>query len=392
MNVPQEAPSQSMPPLPPKEQVPPPVAGEEEKPPLPPKDNVETKEPRPIQEEPVQQEQLAPVGEDKPPLPLPPKNVEMKEPPPVFVPLPEVPPELTEKYEQEYDIQKPLGHVDSDGDGIDDLREFQLKTDPQLKDSDGDGFDDGKEVFFLGSDPKALTPPEVKDELHVGNVSAEEKTAKGPQFYLGSAKPGEKVQVHEVQADGTLVLLGETKANAEGDFALLSKDLGQGSHKLILSMGEAEPEDLSSAFTVNVQEVPTVKAPVSSGLVEGAVVTEKQPTFSLESTGKQLITVVWESTIYSQTLIADAAGQTLEIQAPEGLGEGDHVVTWYATDLETNEKTAPTQIQFSVSQAAFITTQNTGADSSTALFGGFAVLSALAGTAFLARRSWMKKA
>jgi hypothetical protein len=273
------------------------------------------------------------------------------------------------------------------------LREFQLKTDPQQKDSDFDGFADGEEVFFLGSDPKALTPPEVKDELHVGNVSAEEKTAKGPQFYLGSAKPGEKVQVHEVQADGTLLLLGETKAGTDGNFALLTnQDLDEGSHKLILSMGEAEPEDLSSAFMVNVQEVATVKAPVSSGLAAGAVVTEKQPTFSLESTGKQLITVVWESTIYSQTLIADAAGQTLEIQPPEGLGEGDHVVTWYATDLETNEKTAPTQIQFSVSQAAFITTQNTGADSSTALFGGLAVLSALAGTAFLARRSWMKKA
>jgi hypothetical protein len=43
--------------------------------------------------------------------------------------------------------------IDTDGDGLTDLAEGQLGTDPNLADTDSDGIDDGEEVNVYGSDP-----------------------------------------------------------------------------------------------------------------------------------------------------------------------------------------------------------------------------------------------
>jgi hypothetical protein len=52
----------------------------------------------------------------------------------------------------------PLGDLDSDGDGISDQEEKELGTDPQKSDSDGDGVPDGHELI-LGTDPAVQSPP-----------------------------------------------------------------------------------------------------------------------------------------------------------------------------------------------------------------------------------------
>lgn len=44
--------------------------------------------------------------------------------------------------------------IDSDGDGLDDLREVELGTNPQNGDTDGDELRDGDEVVGWGTDPK----------------------------------------------------------------------------------------------------------------------------------------------------------------------------------------------------------------------------------------------
>lgn len=43
--------------------------------------------------------------------------------------------------------------IDTDGDGLDDIREKQLGTDPNKKDSDGDGLTDGDEVLIWNTEP-----------------------------------------------------------------------------------------------------------------------------------------------------------------------------------------------------------------------------------------------
>lgn len=43
--------------------------------------------------------------------------------------------------------------VDTDKDGLDDVREIQLKTDPKKADTDGDELNDGDEVLYWNTDP-----------------------------------------------------------------------------------------------------------------------------------------------------------------------------------------------------------------------------------------------
>ncbi|MFH0907348.1 MAG: LamG-like jellyroll fold domain-containing protein [bacterium] len=43
--------------------------------------------------------------------------------------------------------------ADSDGDGLSNWKEYQLRTNPQNSDTDGDGFSDGEEVNVMGTDP-----------------------------------------------------------------------------------------------------------------------------------------------------------------------------------------------------------------------------------------------
>ena len=54
--------------------------------------------------------------------------------------------------EQPPEIQEPQDG-DSDGDGLLDIEELRLRTDPFNPDSDDDGFSDGEEVLEIGSDP-----------------------------------------------------------------------------------------------------------------------------------------------------------------------------------------------------------------------------------------------
>ena len=59
---------------------------------------------------------------------------------------------LNNPFEQNYFKSSP-DNSDTDGDGLDDLKEYRLGTDPNAIDSDGDGLTDGEEVTY-GFDPR----------------------------------------------------------------------------------------------------------------------------------------------------------------------------------------------------------------------------------------------
>ena len=89
------------------------------------------------------------------------------------------------------------GAGDSDGDGLDDVREVALGTDPLLDDTDGDGLDDGEEVNLYLTDPlsvdtdgdgdsdffEQLFGSDPKSEAEtLGKFLVRSVTAKGIQF------------------------------------------------------------------------------------------------------------------------------------------------------------------------------------------------------------------
>jgi hypothetical protein len=118
-------------------------------------------------------------------------------------------------------------------------------------------------------------------------------------------------------------------------------------------------------------------------------VNERRPNLSLRAPDAgNVIVIAWHSTIYSQTLIADTTNQTLDVRPPENLELGDHTVTWYAQNLDTNQKSAGTQIPFEVASTAFASGQ--GASPLVVILGSIAVLSSLAALALFFRNRKMK--
>lgn len=63
---------------------------------------------------------------------------------------PEAPPAVPETPPATIPQPQPVGQVDTDGDGLSDTVEAELKTDPRSPDTDGDGLVDGKEQSFKG--------------------------------------------------------------------------------------------------------------------------------------------------------------------------------------------------------------------------------------------------
>ena len=305
---------------------------------------------------------------------------------PLIYNAPELKPQEVTDYIADNQITTSLGQTDSDEDGISDLHEMILYTDPQDDDSDADGISDGDEVLHLGTDPNTTTLASAAGVMRVVNTAPEEKVEEGKQFYMGNAMPNEVIQINEIDEDGNLILLGEALADDEGRFAIYTdEELEAGSHNLILTSGEDEIKDICSTFSVDVVAVADRPEFVNLGLADGTTIVEKQPTLSLKIPADHMLVVTWQSSIYSQTLIADASDETVEIRPPEELELGEHSVTWYAVDLETNQKSSPTQVNFNVSTTAFVSGEAAGSNWLVIALGSLTVLASLTALALFFR-------
>ncbi len=342
-------------PPPPEEEMPPPQEGQKvpEGQQAPPSEGEQTQQ---YQAQPPPENDTQEMQSELPPQePLPPPPAPIYSAP--LIKPEEIPQEQLQTYIEENKIEQPLGFVDSDKDGLSDQHEFYMGTDPQVGDSDGDGFEDGKEILQFGTDPNAVTEQTGELKPRVVNFAPEETIEPGPQFILGQAEPGEVVKLYEKNESGELTLLAEATADEQGAYALFSDaELPEGKHDLVLG---------DSSFTVNVAE-PEFKTPViaSEGIEVGTVFKEDEtPALTLKPVEEALIVVTWQSTVYSQTLIADASGANIEIEPPADLGPGEHTVTWYSQNLETGQKSQPTQVAFTIanpSTTAFVTGETGG--------------------------------
>lgn len=247
-------------------------------------------------------------------------------------------------------------------------------------------------MLHYGTDPNTTTSEAAVDGISVVNTTSGETVEAGEQFFMGQAEPEASVQGYEVTEEGELVLLGETVADEYGRFILLTEEeLDAGEHTIVLTVGDSPDEitDISSTLTLNVVEY--VKKPqyLGLGLQDGSMVNESRPTLSLKSAGNYMVVVAWRSTIYSQTLIADAEDQVIDARPVENLELGDHTVTWYAQDLETGAKSTPTQISFEVTNTAFISGEG-GSSPWVIILGSVAVLASLSALALFYRNRRMK--
>jgi hypothetical protein len=295
----------------------------------------------------------------------------------------------------ENSITESTSSHDLDGDGLSDFHEFYLGTDAANADSDGDGLNDGDEVLYYGTDPNTTTTASAVGGISVTNLSQDESTEAGQQVLMGAANayPNSTIQAWEVTGDGSAILLGQSKTDKNGRYVLYTDvELEAGMHTVLLAVGDGDLEDANEiSQTLNLTAIDYVKKPqyLSLGFEDGSRVNERRPNLSLRAPDAgNVIVIAWHSTIYSQTLIADTTNQTLDVRPPENLELGDHTVTWYAQNLDTNQKSAGTQIPFEVASTAFASGQ--GASPLVVILGSIAVLSSLAALALFFRNRKMK--
>lgn len=289
-----------------------------------------------------------------------------------------------------------LGVEDSDEDGLTDLTEFYAGTDPQDEDSDSDGLSDGDEVMHYGTDPNTTTDKTAVETVSIVNLTDGETVEATEQLFIGhvgidQAEDEVTVQAYEVEEDGTMTLVGESTADENGRYLILTEaDFTEGSHSFMVTTGDSLDEltDLSGIITLNM--VSYVKRPeyVSLGLQDGSIIDERRPTLALTAADNYMIVVAWRSTIYSQTLIADSAGQTIDVRPVENLELGEHTVTWYAQDIETGAKSTPTQLSFEVTNTAFVTGETNSPW--VIVLGSIAVLASISALALFFRNRKMK--
>jgi TolB protein len=85
------------------------------------------------------------------------------------------------------------GQQDTDGDGLTDQRESEVRTDPFNPDSDGDGLLDGEEVFRSGTNP--LSPDSDGDGLNDGEEISRRTNALNPDSDGDNSKDGDEVRL-----------------------------------------------------------------------------------------------------------------------------------------------------------------------------------------------------
>lgn len=301
-----------------------------------------------------------------------------------------VDPKLVTDYIGEEKITSPIGSIDSDEDGLSDMHELMLGTNPQDDDSDADGLKDGDEVLHLGTNPIVNTPATAVSSLKVVNMKNGEQVESGAQFIMGHGKPNEDIQVFELMPNGEVRAIAETESDEEGRFVVLTAEkLDEGPHSLFITSGGINFDDISSLFTLNVVKATQKAEFVGLGATNAGVIDIKRPTLSLKAGQNSMLVVAWRSTVYSQTLIADASEQTMNIHPAKDLELGEHTVTWYAVDMKSGEKSSPTQVGFTVTNTAFITGQ-TGTSPLTIFLGAVAILASLTALALFYRNRRMK--
>ncbi|PSQ20000.1 hypothetical protein BRD04_09380 [Halobacteriales archaeon QS_9_67_17] len=148
----------------------------------------------------------------------------------------------TPEVPEDRDAYAPVTTVDTDGDGIRNVREVELGTDPAAADTDGDGLDDGPEV-------EGRTDPVVADTDRDGLVDGREvDIGTNP---IATDTDGDRL------GDGTELDRGTdpTVADTDGDGLIDGREVEIGSDPLVT---DTDDDGVSDPREVNLGTDPTV--------------------------------------------------------------------------------------------------------------------------------------
>lgn len=106
--------------------------------------------------------------------------------------------------------------VDTDGDGIPDVLEEEIGTDPEAADTDGDGLNDYEEIFLVGSDP--LNPSSVQAGVSDADADSDGDGISNKEELEKGLAPANTDSDHDGISDyDELYVYGTDPANADSD-------------------------------------------------------------------------------------------------------------------------------------------------------------------------------
>ncbi len=228
---------------------------------------------------------------------------------------------------------------DSDGDGLPDVIELLIETNPYSWDSDGDGVSDLEELLDYGTDPNVFNAEFVFD-LKIVHPENKSTLSSGRVFVRGVGDALKNVNVVARALNGDEFDLGTVQISDNSKFALSSESTLPAGEYLITAFiynEDGSVFDSSDSIEIYIDEsislpAPSVRSINNVVIRQGEIpqIDDPQPMVAGSAQPGAQIVSVFESSIFSSTIISDASSGFFTVFAPRPLNLGMHKVTVYA--------------------------------------------------------------
>jgi hypothetical protein len=139
------------------------------------------------------------------------------------------------------------GIIDSDSDGLSDLLEQSMETDPNKTDTDSDGFTDGEEISLMGTDPLSTTKI---SGTNIANLDQNDTLGFGPTWFTGTATPNKALSVSITDSTTSAIFETDIKTNEKGIFQFEGPSIYI-ADSYIIKLSESGAEPISIGFSVS---------------------------------------------------------------------------------------------------------------------------------------------
>lgn len=250
------------------------------------------------------------------------------------------------------------GTTDSDQDGLSDLLEYELHTDPFNTDSDDDGVSDGREILLYGSNPRSShnTSTTVVSNWHSDDISST-----STPFIVGAAPAGTVIEIVFVK-DGISQVVGTATVDEAGTFAAqIDQGLLDGDYYMFIrsknsATGVVKSE--SYPMTITIAAETKTLPPITPLTIDGQNIIQSEPmrvssarpSLTLQAPIGLKLHVYWQSFLLASVLLTDL--DSVEITPSNDLEPGLHTV-YIQAERESDHTKGPIEtFEFIVESSA----------------------------------------